>query len=220
MWTDDRLHLARIGPPTAPDLLGPGRRIPFWAQGCGRTPACPGCTSPAWIPFHEAPSSQVPEEMCDPAAFACWLFDQDVPVTCSGGEPFDQARPLAEAFRIWKEELGSPHDLMVYTGYTLEELRNGSPDQRRMLQFIDLLVDGPFVQELAEDLLWRGSSNQRILALSDRYTSDQVAAWNRMSAVRSKLQYDIQIDLDRRVSMGRAGIPHTLRQSSIRSRED
>ena len=56
---------------------------------------------------------------------------------------------------------------MLYTGYTLEEL---SPVQRKLLPYTDILVDGPYVEsERSLELLWRGSSNQRVLLRGTDY---------------------------------------------------
>jgi len=89
-------------------------------------------------------------------------------VTISGGEPFLQAEELAYlTAELQRAGLG----VKVYTGYTLEELLAlGDSPVNEALRHIDLLVDGPFVQEKTADALaLRGSSNQRVLPLTDRY---------------------------------------------------
>jgi anaerobic ribonucleoside-triphosphate reductase activating protein len=86
-------------------------------------------------------------------------------VTLSGGEPMQQAGLLAEVLRQVR-----PHrDLGVvcYTGYRYEALR--LPSQKALLEHVDLLIDGPYRQDLHADLLWRASSNQRLLCLTNRY---------------------------------------------------
>ena len=82
-------------------------------------------------------------------------------VTFSGGEPFCQA----EGFLGLAQQL-KPHgyELAAYTGYTLEQLMNGTPQQRALLKELDVLVDGPFILSQRNlDLRFRGSENQRIL---------------------------------------------------------
>jgi anaerobic ribonucleoside-triphosphate reductase activating protein len=67
---------------------------------------------------------------------------------------------------------------MVYSGYTLEELTAGRvPDAELLLNAADLLMDGPYVKDLPTQRPWRGSDNQRLIALSGRY-ADKVEAWN------------------------------------------
>lgn len=95
------------------------------------------------------------------------LRAQDEGLTVSGGEPFEQTDALAElASAAQRAGLG----VMAYSGYLLEELRSGLiGDAARALEHIDILIDGPFEQQHQRDLLWRGSGNQRVHFLTDRY---------------------------------------------------
>jgi anaerobic ribonucleoside-triphosphate reductase activating protein len=89
-------------------------------------------------------------------------------LTLSGGEPFEQAFALAELCRILR--CGREFSIMSYTGYTLEELvASSNADHRSLLQYIDILVDGPYIEARRADILWRGSANQRIHMLSDHH---------------------------------------------------
>ncbi len=84
-------------------------------------------------------------------------------VTISGGEPFlqcDQLLPLLRQIR------GLTLDCWVYTGYTYEQLLTYA-SFKKLLPLIDVLVEGPFVEELlTTDLPYIGSTNQRILKLT------------------------------------------------------
>jgi len=61
---------------------------------------------------------------------------------------------------------------MCYTGYRIEHLQQqGTAAQQALLQKIDLLIDGLYIEKLHGDLLWRGSANQRLLPLTERYRS-------------------------------------------------
>ena len=84
-------------------------------------------------------------------------------ITLSGGDPFFQANVAAE---IAKELKAYGKNIWAYTGWTLEQLMdNHDPDQLNLLQYVDVLVDGPFL--LAErdlTLSFRGSRNQRIIS--------------------------------------------------------
>jgi anaerobic ribonucleoside-triphosphate reductase activating protein len=78
----------------------------------------------------------------------------------------------AEALSVLIDCLKEVKDLGVvcYTGYHLEHLKSqGSITQNNLLTKVDLLIDGVYTQDLQSDLLWRGSSNQKLLLLSDRY---------------------------------------------------
>lgn len=82
-------------------------------------------------------------------------------VTFSGGDPMFQAEGFCELAQTIKSQ--TQKTIWCFSGFTFEVLLK-NPEQRKLLQFIDVLVDGPFVQSLRdEDLLFRGSSNQRIL---------------------------------------------------------
>jgi anaerobic ribonucleoside-triphosphate reductase activating protein len=88
-------------------------------------------------------------------------------LTISGGEPTLQSAAVS----IVIDEARKERDLhvMLYTGYRLEWLRSkGSEAQRALLDRVDLLVDGPYVERLHRRLKWRGSTNQRLLDLSGR----------------------------------------------------
>jgi anaerobic ribonucleoside-triphosphate reductase activating protein len=89
-------------------------------------------------------------------------------VTLSGGEPMSQAAALCRLI----DQVRARRDLsfVCYTGHTLEALRRtGSAAQHALLDRLDVLIDGPYVQERHTDLRWRGSDNQRVWFLSPRY---------------------------------------------------
>ena len=82
-------------------------------------------------------------------------------VTLSGGEPFAQPLEHAELAKLLHE---NGYEVAAYSGYTFEELYNGTPEQKELLQNIDVLIDGRFVlAERTLELRFRGSRNQRIL---------------------------------------------------------
>lgn len=82
-------------------------------------------------------------------------------VTFSGGEPFAQAAGFAQLGRLLKQ---AGYEVAAYSGYTFEELLNGTPQQRELLETLDVLIDGPFrMDERSLELVFRGSRNQRIL---------------------------------------------------------
>lgn len=86
-------------------------------------------------------------------------------ITLSGGDPLYNPEEMLEIIKYLKEKTGM--NIWLYTGYTIEELRK---DNKRMavLEYVDTLVDGKFVQELYDPLLkFRGSSNQRIIRKKD-----------------------------------------------------
>jgi len=141
--------------------LGPGRRGVIWTQGCPNN--CRGCVSP------EMRSLDGGEQVKIDFLVDFFLDVDDIEgLTFSGGEPTCQATGLNRLI----DRLREKRDLtmMSYTGFLYENLLNSEDKEvRGFLSRLDLLIDGPYIEELHCDRLWRGSSNQRILFLSDRY---------------------------------------------------
>lgn len=140
---------------------GPGKRLVVFFQGCDR--GCQGCFNPD-THSKEARALYTPEALLE-----TYLIDQADPVegiTVSGGEPFLQSAGLGRLLFLARNRGLST---LVYTGYLIEELRAGV-DRARVLEYIDVLIDGPFVEGLKEPtLLARGSINQRVHLLTGRY---------------------------------------------------
>ncbi|KXB37644.1 class III anaerobic ribonucleotide reductase small component domain protein [Bacteroidales bacterium KA00251] len=88
-------------------------------------------------------------------------------ITISGGDPFYNPDELATLLRRLKEATHLP--ILVYTGFTIEVLESVARYQQA-LAYIDFLIDGPFVYALRDpSLQFRGSSNQRLIDLGQRY---------------------------------------------------
>lgn len=88
-------------------------------------------------------------------------------VTFTGGEPLLQARdilPLA----MWIKSKGL--SIVCYTGYLFQDIVDGEiPYAEKLLRWIDILIDGTFQEEDKGALLWRGSCNQMVHFLTERY---------------------------------------------------
>ena len=145
--------------------LGPFFRFALWVQGCFRE--CPGCMTPEARPFDCGIVMNIDE------LAAKVLSTPDIEgITISGGEPFMQAGVLNCLIKRIREN--QDMGVIVYTGYTLEELdrKSDSEDGRdiqHLLEQTDLLIDGPYIRELDDGLSLRGSSNQVVHCLTDRY---------------------------------------------------
>lgn len=137
---------------------GPGFRYVVFTQGCPHH--CLGCHNPQTHPFEGGTMMDIDE------IFRAFRENPLLSgITFSGGEPFCQPKPLYElAVKVHK----AGKTVMTYTGYTLEQLE-GMDDiwVKKLLAVSDILVDGPYIEELRDlELQFRGSSNQRILYLS------------------------------------------------------
>ena len=136
---------------------GPGMRYVVFVQGCPHH--CPGCHNPETHDPAGGYLADVDEILRQVAADPLMSG-----VTFSGGEPFCQAEALC-ALGERVRALGK--NIVVYSGYTLEQLLQMGKDDPailRLLELADLLVDGPYVEEQRDlSLQFRGSSNQRLL---------------------------------------------------------
>ena len=140
--------------------LGPGRRVVLWVAGCTKT--CDGCISP---------------EMRDPSAGKAVpistlrrrILELDPHIegiTISGGEPFDQARSLAQLLETIREDRPD-WNVLVYSGYTLYEISQAA-ERCLLLPFVDVVIDGPFKRDIPATHPLAGSGNQVIHYLSAR----------------------------------------------------
>lgn len=133
---------------------GPGIRTTIFCQGCPHH--CPGCHNPETWDF--GCGTDVPVEDLVDVVRSNPLCRG---VTFSGGEPFAQAAGFAKLAQLLKER---GYEVASYSGYTFEELLNGSDDQKELLASIDILIDGPFLlAQKSLEVPFRGSRNQRIL---------------------------------------------------------
>ena len=134
---------------------GPGFRTSIYCAGCAHE--CKGCHNPQSWDFNGG------REMTTDEIMKIIEADPYADVTFSGGDPMYQAEGFAELARAIRQR--TDKTIWCYTGFTYEALLK-MPKQRELLELIDVLVDGPYVEALRDpDLLFRGSSNQRIISL-------------------------------------------------------
>lgn len=143
---------------------GPGIRYTIFTQGCPFH--CPGCHNVQTQPLDGGMEVKLrvlyDEIKADPLITG---------VTFSGGEPFIQTRPLIILAKILKAE---GYSLWSYSGYTFDKL---SDDFMRyeLLELLDVVVDGPFVQALKSlSIDFRGSTNQRIIDVKKSLAQNKV----------------------------------------------
>lgn len=140
---------------------GPGIRFVIFAQGCPHR--CPGCHNPGTHDF-EGGYLCSPEKILEAVAVNPLVSG----ITFSGGEPFCQPEAfyqLALGIRKINPEL----DILSFTGYTLEALqekRQAVPAVGSLLEVLDYLIDGPFLEDQKDlSIPFRGSRNQRFIDL-------------------------------------------------------
>lgn len=147
---------------------GPGFRTAIYAAGCPNK--CPGCHNPeSWDidKGEKIPTEEILEKV---------LADDFANVTFSGGDPMFQPEGFTELARGIKQK--SEKTIWCYTGYQFEKLLN-NPKQAHLLSYIDVLVDGKYQQSLRdESLLFRGSSNQRLIDVKASLRENKVILYH------------------------------------------
>lgn len=147
---------------------GPGFRTSIYAAGC--TNACPGCHNPnSWDirNGHMMSTDEILERV---------LADKFADVTFSGGDPMFQPEGFTELAQAIKAQ--SNKNIWCYSGYLYENILLNKR-QAALLPYIDILVDGPFVQKLYDEALYfRGSSNQRLIDVSSSLKAKKTVLYN------------------------------------------
>lgn len=138
---------------------GPGKRAVLFVQGC--TLACPGCQNKKLWPAEGGRAAPVDDLAVTLATLAA---SNGGNVTLSGGEIMQQPAAIAELVARLRG-LGVKH-IIAYTGYTWEQLFDtyhpARPWLQAILEYVDVLVDGPFIRALDDPFItYRGSRNQR-----------------------------------------------------------
>jgi anaerobic ribonucleoside-triphosphate reductase activating protein len=144
---------------------GPGIRVTVFMQGCSHH--CKGCQNAETWSYEGGTKLSVLDvfELIKKNPLASG-------VTFSGGEPFDQASEL----KLLSEKIKNlGYEVASYSGYTFEELLNGTKEQKELLETIDILVDGKFVlEEKSLEVPFRGSKNQRIINVNKSLKAGKV----------------------------------------------
>ena len=157
---------------------GPGVRAVIWVQGC--TIGCPGC-------YNAFTHPHVKNQLRNPAILATWVnsIDGIEGVTFSGGEPFEQAEAIVATIEAINLSREIPISVFIFSGFKYSYLQSsGSPKVKRLLGLVDMLSTGPFLMEHCDtNLLWRGSSNQQLVYLSERYSQSEEEKWRQESPV-------------------------------------
>lgn len=146
---------------------GPGFRTSIYCAGCSHR--CPGCHNPqSW-------TRDGGTEMSVEAVMQVIEADPFANVTFSGGDPMQQAEAFTELAKAIRARTNK--NIWCYTGYTFEALQH-MPAQRQLLEQVDVLVDGPFIQAQRDtSLRFRGSANQRLIDVPRSLSTGKVVAW-------------------------------------------
>lgn len=158
---------------------GPGVRVSVFVSGC--THYCPGCfNKEAWDFNYGKPFT---EETID-YIIGLLNFPHYAGITFLGGEPFEQNNqigllPLAKKVK----ETYPDKSIWCFSGYDFEKDIMGYmykewPETKEFLSYIDVLVDGEFVEAKKDlNLRFKGSSNQRTIKVNDSIKKGEIILW-------------------------------------------
>ena len=147
-------------------LNGNGLRVTLWVAGCEHH--CANCHNPAtWdinsgIPFDVAAMNELLDALNQ---------DYISGLTLSGGDPMhiDNREEILRICDVVKQKFPKKN-IWMYTGYTFEEIQD-SP----ILQYIDVLVDGPYIEEQRDiTMKFAGSKNQRLISVKETLKQGQI----------------------------------------------
>jgi len=146
---------------------GPGTRAVIWTQGCDL--GCPGCYNPQ---THEG-SGGNERPIGELVAWIIEQADAIEGITLSGGEPLQQAAPVLALVTAVREQ--TDLSIVVFSGYRRAEI-DRMADGPAILERIDVLIDGRYVAPVHAGARLRGSDNQKIWCLTDRYSVAEIEA--------------------------------------------
>ncbi|WP_425613271.1 anaerobic ribonucleoside-triphosphate reductase activating protein [Xylocopilactobacillus apicola] len=155
---------------------GEGVRCSLYVSGC--LFACPGCYNLAaqnfryGHPFTKELEDQIIKDLANSYVDGLTLL---------GGEPFLNTSVCLKVVKRIRKEFGHAKTIWSWSGYTWEELQQGTPDKKELLSLIDILVDGRFVEEKKDlTLQFRGSSNQKIIDVQKSLQEGKIHIWDRL----------------------------------------
>lgn len=149
---------------------GPGIRVSLFVSGC--THKCKGCFNEEYQSFDygqvftknnlDEIKNELEKDYCSG-------------LTLLGGEPLQNLELIefVEEIKEYTNLLKEKKDIWIYSGYLFEKIKENTK-MKKLLELCDVLVDGPFVEELLDlNLKFRGSSNQRILDVKKSLEADK-----------------------------------------------
>lgn len=161
---------------------GTGIRVVLWVSGCKCR--CRGCQNPDTWSFD---SGQLFDKSAKEELFEALDKSYIQGITFSGGHPLENEN-LDEIYELIVEirDKFPNKDIWLYTGYRFDRIiNNPSRDmnttfKKKILELCDVVVDGAYIEELKDiTLKWRGSSNQRVIDVSETLKQQEVVLYNK-----------------------------------------
>lgn len=154
---------------------GPGVRVSLFVSGC--THHCPGCfNAVAWdFDYGEPFTQQTVDQIIDMLRPAYIRG-----LTLLGGEPFEPENQGAVVELLRQVRTALPEKTVwAFSGYLYEDIVSGRlGDTKEYLSYLDVLVDGPFIESRKNlALRFRGSENQRLIDIPATRKNGKITLW-------------------------------------------
>ena len=134
---------------------GPGDRVVIWTQGCSK--GCKNCFNPNTWKFEGL--NILPIDIFNK------IREMNISgITITGGDPLEQDDILELLILLYGLNLSG--GIILFSGFTIDEINNSN--LRECLNYIDVLIDGRYVEEKRISSGLRGSENQNIIYFSDK----------------------------------------------------
>ena len=168
---------------------GPGNRFVLWTQGC--TKKCKNCFNPlTW--------DKNGKEYSVLELFEIIKRSNVDGITLTGGDPLEQPDELLSLLLLL-EGLNLSKGIILFTGFTIEEIERIGNSTLECLRYVDLLIDGRYIDELYINDGLRGSSNQNFYYFSDKLKEEEI-----------KIDHEIEIGFNNGLFV--TGFPHVDRK--------
>lgn len=151
---------------------GPGLRVSLFVSGC--THHCKGCFQPeTWNfkngdPFNEDTIEYIIKKSSSRYTSGLSLL---------GGDPLDNVDGILPLLEEYRKVFGNTKTIWLWTGYTFEEVLE-DPHKSKVLPFIDVIIDGQFVESCKDiTLKYKGSSNQKVIDVQKSLSTDSIVLY-------------------------------------------
>lgn len=150
---------------------GPGIRTSFFVTGCHLN--CKNCFN---VDYQDPNFGNIWTDETTKLVIS-YLSDQNISgLTILGGEPFENTKDLTAIVKSIRDKIDKA--IWLYSGHTYENLLKNK-ENKELLELIDVLVDGPFIEEKKDlTLAFRGSSNQRIIDVRNSLKENEIILLN------------------------------------------
>ena len=154
---------------------GTGVRVVLWIAGCSHK--CNGCHNPNTWDYN---AGKIFDKDAKNELFDALSKEYVDGITFSGGDPLNEHNIITVLTLVKSIKDKFPNKtIWLYTGYTWEQIMNGSDNnmkiRKNIINLLDILVDGPFeIDKKDITLLWKGSSNQRVIDVQKTLKEDRI----------------------------------------------